>query len=124
MMPISSFANNEAIINSLNEPEIVKLNKGDVAPFSGGLLPFGTFRRYEEFRRGYLAMQEDWELHGSGDDITLIGGIKKDTALFIVFASAGLFAGGLVSQLEPGTRNTILGASLITLAGSLVILTF
>ena len=122
-MPTRLFANSDEIKDLSEDLSIVNINKGDVAKFTGALLPYNTFRRYEEFRMNYELLRYQYELNGD-KDMGLIGGIKKDVALVVMFISAGILTGAVVSTSDRSVSNTIYIMAGGALVGSVLVLSF
>ena len=112
----TSISQTSEIVDSIKEPQIEKLYKGEIAGFDGALVPFNTFKRYEEFRYSYEKFREEYIKFGLTDNEK--PSIKKDIGLYgMVF-----FAGALISASIANDHDLITGLSAVGLAGSIALL--
>lgn len=117
MKPTVGKAENSEIADLIEEPKIVRVYKGQAAPWDGALLPFNTLKRYEEFRMNYEILKKDYENYGPIQDMS--GPAPTDKWAYAVM---GVLSGAIVGvALFTDSNREARNLALVT--GSLGIVT-
>lgn len=102
--------------------DIIKLYQGEVAPFSGALLPFQTLKKYQEYGTEYEMFKKDYIDYGAMEKPDSATEGDKIALQIVMIIGAGLIGAGLTS--DSSVRGPLIAVGVGAVTYSFLTLTF